>query len=198
MRRLFGERAVLVVDEKQIGAILRLRPLGPGNGHVDVDIAVVVDVHHRRARRPALRSDACFLSDVLEAHTALVQVQPAGHHVATEENVREAIVVYVADGDTGAVVDIDVGLDVQRITGGDRVGEPDAGFVGAEKLEQRVAATLLAAGQDKDQERGSDGARSGKSPARHPISLYEPTAADLSRHQSHCAGVPTTLDGRRI
>ena len=132
-----GEGAVLVVDEEEVGAVFRLRPLWTGDGDIDVEVAVVVDVHHGGASCPALGRNAGFLGDVLEVHSAFVQVQAARHHVAGEEDVGQSIIVDVAHSDSSTIVDVDVGLDVQRIAGGDGVGELDAGFIRAQKLEQR-------------------------------------------------------------
>jgi hypothetical protein len=61
-----------------------------------------------------------------------VVVQAAGDLVAGEVDVGKAVAVDVADGDAGAVVDVDVGLDVQRVVRLDGVGESDAGLARVE------------------------------------------------------------------
>ena len=81
----------------------------------DVDITVAVDVGHGDARLPADRiSDAGALRDVLEPVIALVYVEPIGADVRGEVQIGQAIVVDVAHSDTAAVVEIQVGQDVER------------------------------------------------------------------------------------
>ena len=79
-----------------------------------------------------------------------VQVQAARDHVAGEEDVRQSVIIDVADGDAGAVVDVDVGLDIQRVIGGDGVRERDAGLVGAQELEQRAIPLASRCRQKRD------------------------------------------------
>ena len=146
-----GERPVAVVDEQQICPICRFRPLGPGDGYVDVEKPVVVDVDHRDARRPPIRLDARSLGDVLEAKVTLVPIEATRDHVAGEENVRQSVVIDVADGDARAVIHIDVGLQIQRISRRDRVREGDARLVGGQKSEQWPLPLARTAGeQDKN------------------------------------------------
>src|SRR6266436_9130329 len=57
-RCLFGESPVLVVDEEEICPLLRLRPLVAGQRDIDVQVPVVVDVHHRSASGPSAGADA--------------------------------------------------------------------------------------------------------------------------------------------
>jgi hypothetical protein len=75
------------------------------------------------------------LGDVLEPHLPFVQVQATRDRVAGEEDVRQPVVVDVADRYSGAVVDVDVGLDVDRVARRDGVRERDAGLVWAQELE---------------------------------------------------------------
>ena len=95
-RGFLGESAILVVDEEEIRPVLRLRPYWTGNGDVDVQVAVVVDVHHRHAGCPSIRRDTRLFRDVLEPHVPLVQIQAARDHVAGKENVRQSVVIDVA------------------------------------------------------------------------------------------------------
>ena len=84
----FREGVIPVVDEQQIGPLFGLGPFGSGNGDVNIQVPVVVDVHHGGAGGPAVCGDARGLRDVFEPHVALVHVQAARDHVAREENVR--------------------------------------------------------------------------------------------------------------
>ena len=82
------EGVIPVIDEQQVGPIGPFGPLRSGDGDVDVQIPVVIDVHHRGAGGPPVRLDACSFGDVFEPHVAFVQVQAARDHVAGEEQVR--------------------------------------------------------------------------------------------------------------
>src|SRR5881394_616894 len=64
--------------------------------------------------------------------------------------VEKAIVIDVAHRDPGAVVDIDVSLDVQRITRLDDVRERDAGLFGAQELEYSMLPASPDAADHRD------------------------------------------------
>jgi hypothetical protein len=140
LRRCFREGSIPVVDEEQVGARLRGGPRRSRQGGVDVEVAVVVDVHHRDPGDPPVGRDPRLFGHVLEPHVALVEVQATRDHVAGEEEVGEPVVVHVADGDAGAIVDVGVGLDVEGVARRDGVREGDAGAVRAEQLEHRALA----------------------------------------------------------
>ena len=124
------ERTLPIINEEIIGTVGALEArAGTGYGHVDVEVTVVIDIHHGSARAPTGGLHSRALGDVLELHVAFVQVQTARHHVAAEEQVGEAVIVDVAHRDARAVVDVDVFLDVERISGGDRVFKGDAGLM---------------------------------------------------------------------
>ena len=127
--RGFRERVVAVVDEQEVGAVGTFGSgSGTGDGDVDVQQPIVIDVHHRRARAPPVGLDPGALRDVFEPLVPFVQVQPAGHHVAAEEQVGEAVIVDVPGGDPRAVIDVDVALNVEGVVGRDCVGERHAGL----------------------------------------------------------------------
>ena len=142
----FGEGPIAVVDEQQIRALLRLRPFGSRNGHIDIQIPVVVDVHHRRAGGPSVRVDARPLGDIIEPHLPFVQVEAARDHVAGKEDVRQSVVVDITDRYAGAVVHVDVSLNIERVVGCDGVHEGDAGLLRAQELEYRTTTLSRAAG----------------------------------------------------
>src|SRR5207248_3296070 len=180
LRRRLGECSILVIDEKEICPVLRLRPGGTGDRDVDVEVAIVVYIDHRHAGRPSVGGDARGLSDVLEAHSAFVEIQAAGDHVAGEENIRQAIVVDVAHPNARSVVHVDVGLDVQRVAGGYRVLELDTGLVGTQQPENgSVAFSRPATGQQEgNQKREPPQVLRPQSP--QGIFSHEPKAADFS------------------
>ena len=149
--RGFGERAIAVIDEQQVGPVFPLGRLWPGDGDVDIQISVVVDVHHGRAGGPAGRRDPGRRRDVLEPHVPFVPVQPARDHVAREENVGQAVVIDVPDRHARAVVDVGVGLHVEGIIGRDRVRERDTRSHRGEELEHWAIGSFGPAPSDGEQ-----------------------------------------------
>ena len=137
LRRRFGESPVPVVDEEQVTTCGWNEPRRSGNTHIDVEQPVVVDVHEADARCPSVRRHACGRGDVLELHVAQVPVQPARHHVARKEDVGLTVVIDVPYRHTSAVVDVRIGQRVQRIAGGDGVGERDPRLRRGQPPEQR-------------------------------------------------------------
>src|SRR5438874_2714437 len=77
------------------------------------------------------------LGDVFESHVAVVEVQATRNHVAGEKDVGKTIVIDVADGDAGSVVDIRIRQHVDGITDRDGVGERDPGAPRGEATEER-------------------------------------------------------------
>ena len=149
--RGLGERAVAVIDEQQVGPVLSFGALGPGDGDVDVQIPVVIDVHHGGAGGPPVRGDPRRLRDVFEPHAARVPVQPARDHVAAEENVRQSVVIDVSDRYARAVVYVGLGLHVHGIVGGDGVRERDPGSCRGQELEQWAIGSFGPAPSDGEQ-----------------------------------------------
>ena len=76
----------------------------------------------------------------MPGRTHLQHAQPVllSHHLLAYFEMFERDIGRFADCYARTVVDVHVGLYVQRVTGGDGVGERDAGFIRAEQLEQRV------------------------------------------------------------
>src|SRR5439155_21001568 len=145
-----------VIDEEQVGAIDPFGPgSGTGDGDVDIQEPIVIDVHHRCARTPPVGLDPGALGDVLELQVACVPIQAARDHVAAEEDVRQAVVIDVAHGDAGAVVDVDVVLDVEGIVGRDGVRERDAGLPRGEQPEDG-RGRFAAAARHGDQQQHTD------------------------------------------
>ena len=99
-----------------------------------------------------MRLDARRLRDVLEPHVALVQVQTTGDLVAREKDVGEAVVVDVADGHAGAIVDVWERQGAERITGSDGVGERDAGLARIQSFENRRLRSGSAAARAENQD----------------------------------------------
>jgi len=158
-RAFLGESPVLVVDEEEICPLLRLRPLGAGHGDIDVQIPVVVDVHHRGARGPTAGADARSLGDILELEVPFIPVQATRDHVAGKEDVRQSVVIDITHGYPSAIVHIGVRLKIQRIVSRDSVRERDAGLLRAQELEYRAIILPLAARHQQEWDQDGEDAR---------------------------------------
>src|SRR5207247_1925248 len=85
--RRVRDSGIHVVAVQQVGQILPFGRFRPGDRDVDVQVPVVVDVHHGGAGGPSVRLDARAFRDVFEPHVPFVQIQAARDHVAGEEQV---------------------------------------------------------------------------------------------------------------
>ena len=151
-----GEGAVAVVDVQDVVAVHREMTHG---GDVDVQAPVAVDVGHGDAGLPAIGiCHAGALGDVLEPVVPQVPVQPIGTHVRGEVEIRKAVAVDIAHGDTAAVVVVEEVDDVERgILLRDCVDERDAGGAGGQELEQRRGVRAPATGgQQQKQTRNAE------------------------------------------
>ena len=140
LRRGLGEGAVAIVDEQQVLALRGRRPRRPRHRDVDIEIPVVVDIDHTDAACPPACRDPRRLGDVCEPHVALVQVEATRNHVAREEDVRQAVVIDVADRNTPAVVNVRIRQHVDGIGDRDGVGEGDVGVPRAQTLKEGTGA----------------------------------------------------------
>ncbi len=153
LARPVGERAVAIIDEEHVAAVHR-EVIDAGD--VDVDIAVAVHVGHRHAGLPALGiGHAGVRGDVLEVVIASVQVEPVGSDVRREVEIGKAVVIDVADGDTTAVVVVQVVEDVEGGVIRQAIHERHAGGFGWQGFEERRARRWsggsLAAGEQDHQ-----------------------------------------------
>jgi len=79
----------------------------PGVADIDIEPAIVVDVHEHHACTPhAVLAEAGLVRDVFEVKVAFVEIKFIVRHVGGEEDVGEAVVVDIPDGDATAVVEI--------------------------------------------------------------------------------------------
>ena len=107
-----------MINVKQI--FPKIRVFGPRAAHVNIEPAVVVDVHQRNARFPAAVLDTRRFSCVLKSYflrrcrTVLwgyfcgIEVQFIGYHIAREIQINAAIVVKIARCYAATVVKIPV------------------------------------------------------------------------------------------
>src|SRR5439155_481226 len=105
---------------------------------VDIDFPIAVDVGHRDAGLPPNRiGDASLVGDVLELIVALIAIELVRAEVRGEVEVGETVSVDIADGNSGAVVVVQVVQDVEVGALGQIVGEGYAGRFWLQELEER-------------------------------------------------------------
>jgi hypothetical protein len=105
--------------------------------HIDVDLAIAVDVGHGDAGFPPVGiSDAGLPGDVLELIIPFVPIKLVRPDVRGEIQVRKPIAVDIANCDAATIVVVKVVDDVEARLG-QRVGECDASGFGSEKLKKR-------------------------------------------------------------
>ena len=123
----FSKRAITVVDEQVVGRI--------EIANVDIQIAIVVNVGHRRAGTPSVtRIQLGAISDIFELQRTGLAVEPILPRSAGKKNVRPTIVIHVPNrhataSDNGRK---QVLLSVRVI---DRVNEIDSRCVWRKRLE---------------------------------------------------------------
>ena len=101
----FGKGEVMIVDIELVLAVAIAHM--PGVADIDVEPSVIVDIHEHYACAPhAVLSEAGLVGDVLELEIAFVEIKLIVRHVGGEEDVGEAVVVDIPDGDATAVVEI--------------------------------------------------------------------------------------------
>ena len=149
-----------LVHVEPVGALLS--SLRPAHADVDVQQAVLIDVHQGDARRPrALGGHVGSHRYVFKPEIPLIEVQPVSHPIAREVQIRPPIAVDIADADAAAVVDI---KEIERIHEGvvlrDDVDKIDPRSPGIEALEQPVRFIRAPAGHrpenDSEKQRERD------------------------------------------
>jgi hypothetical protein len=105
--------------------------------HIDVDLAIAIDVGHGDAGFPPVGiSDAGFPGYVLELIIPFVPIKLVRPDVGGEIQIRKPITVDVANRDSTTIVVVEVVDDVEARLG-QSVGERDAGRFGGKKLKER-------------------------------------------------------------
>ncbi len=93
--RAFGEASGAVVDEHEVG--------GVEDGHGDVEVAVVVDVHRRGPAAPASGGlDPGRAGNILEAPLPSVEVKPIAAVELGHEDIGKLVAVEVPEADAGS------------------------------------------------------------------------------------------------
>lgn len=90
----------------------------------------MVNIDHDDAGAPLLfGTEAGFFGDVFELEVALIEVEFVGAHVGGEEDIGQAIVIDVANGNAGAVIEVPVAEDVEVFVVGYGVLEFNTGVI---------------------------------------------------------------------
>ena len=89
---------------------------------------------------PAVTIDLCNVRHVLEFEIPLVQIQLTWHLVTRKKNIREAIIIKVADTYAAAVIHI---REIERVDGivlDDTIVEMYVGMIGRDEFKQGFAS----------------------------------------------------------
>ena len=96
------------------------------DGIADIDIhqAVIIYINNRNASCPSAHTFyAGFFGNIFKFEIAFIEIQFAGHHIAGEINILQAIIIKISDANSAAIVNIDNSQRVDRIIFGDFVVE---------------------------------------------------------------------------
>ena len=127
----FGEGAVAVVDEEFVLAKGAVDVAGVAD--IDVEPAVGIYIGHGDTGAPDLCSGhTCFFGDVFKNKIAFVEIEFVLVLVGGEVNIRQAVIVDVADGYAATVVEVAVGKYVELLLVDNLVYKADSGYVGRE------------------------------------------------------------------
>ena len=100
--------------------------------------AIRIDIRHYHAGGPGLApQDPCLLRDILESEVPFVQVKPVRDHIPRQEDIHQAIVVDVPQGDSPAIIEVPVFEDVEILLVLHIVDKINPGAVRGEKGKER-------------------------------------------------------------
>ena len=101
----FGKGEIMIVDIELVLAM----PIAhmPGVADINIEPSIIVDIDEHYACAPhAVLAEAGLVGNVFEMEVTFVEIKFVVRHVGGEEDVREAVVVDIPDGDAAAVVEI--------------------------------------------------------------------------------------------
>lgn len=125
---------VVIIDKQLIVAVFATGRAGFTGINIESAIAVYIGEGH--AGGPDLPdAETGFFGDIFKFKIAAIEIKPVGSHVAAQENIGQAVVIYVADTDPAAVVEIAKEITVEGIGIGYVVAEVDAGLGSVEQGE---------------------------------------------------------------
>ena len=135
--RLIHKGAVALVDEELIFLIAPLQIARVAD--VNIQEAIAVHIHHAYARAPGLGpGHACGFGHVFEFEIALIDKQAIGQQVGREVHIREAVIVYIPQGYTTAIVVVAVAKNIEGFVEGKGVFEGHAGELSGHARKKRI------------------------------------------------------------
>jgi hypothetical protein len=112
---LFGRLSkaqVMVIDIKFIISALTFSV--SGIAHINIKPAVVVDVRHNYACIPvAFAGNTRFFGYILKLPVPFIQVEGIAAHIGAKENVGQTVVIDIAYGNSGAIVEISIAENIK-------------------------------------------------------------------------------------
>ena len=154
LMRGFRKGAVVVIDVKFVAppAVAHVA----GIADVDIQPAVVVDVDEDCAGAPhAVLVEARLRGNVFKMEIAFIEIEFVASHVRREENIREAVVVDVADGNPAAVVEVPEKEAIVQPLISDLVVEFDAGILHQFEKRRGAGGFVLAGGAEKTKKKAA-------------------------------------------
>jgi len=145
----FCKGAILIIDVELVSPVTVLHVAGVA--YIDIQPAVVIDVHKHGACAPhAVLREARSGGDVLKFEISFIQVDPVLTHIGGEEDIRQTVVIEVADGYAAAIVEVAEQEAVVDLFVHHLIVEVDACVV--HQLEQCLIMLLVIAGEKQEAE----------------------------------------------
>ena len=145
---LLLEGEVALVDPELVGEAHPF--LVAGIADIDIQQPVRVDVCHHHTGAPfSLLPEPCLLRYVFKPEISFVEEQLVGSHIGREEYVHQTVIIDVAGGHTGTVVEIPVAENVEVPGIADGIGET---YPGVRHFREELCRLPLLAGGEQCQE----------------------------------------------
>ncbi len=101
-----------------------------GRANINIRPAVIIDIDYRGAPAPfPIASNPGDIGNVFENKIPLIQVKLIGYHIAGKIDIRQAIVIKIADANTGPIVNIDDVKNIDTVIFCDLIIEVNAGML---------------------------------------------------------------------
>jgi hypothetical protein len=96
-----------------------------------------------RGNQPLREEFLEAIAKVLDSGRPFVEEELVSSHVCSKEHIRQAVIIYIADGNTAAVVEVPVSEDVKILAVPDIVSEVNPSIIQAGKkgIALRISAT---------------------------------------------------------
>jgi hypothetical protein len=132
---LFGEGAIVIVDEELVAAVEIF--VSAYLGEIDVRPAVIVHVGDGDACFPiAPAFYTGFCGDVVKMKITFVMIEYTSALVGDEIDIGQTVAIEVCDGNAPAIIIIKVVEDIERVGISDPIFEADAGAVCRQQVEE--------------------------------------------------------------